>query len=74
MSTLQSDSTEMTAGRKAAADLQDLLAALGADPELLHRISRWANYGESEEYVYVPPLPATVVGRLVQLLPPGTVS
>ncbi|MFI0718939.1 hypothetical protein [Streptomyces sp. NPDC021224] len=67
--TLQSDSTEMTAGRQAAADLQDLLAALGAGPELLHRITRWADYGESEEYVYVPPLPAAVVRRLVQLLP-----
>ncbi|WP_031516749.1 hypothetical protein [Streptomyces sp. NRRL F-5123] len=69
METLQSDSIEVTAGRQAAADLQDLLAALDTDPDLLRRITRWTNWSESEEYVYVPPLPVAVVRRLVQLLP-----
>ncbi|MFI0897048.1 hypothetical protein [Streptomyces sp. NPDC020983] len=70
MQTLSSDSAEMTAGRKAAADLQDALTALGADPDLVRRITRWTNWSESEEYVYVPPLPAALVEHLVRLLPP----
>lgn len=61
------------AGRRAAEDLRRLLADLGAPDELLTRIVPWADLGD-RGYVYVPPLPADVVQRLVQRLPPGAVS
>jgi hypothetical protein len=53
--------------RQAAADPQALLRRLGMDDRGLHRITTWANYGE-DGCVYVPPLPAEVVRRLVDLV------
>lgn len=65
---------ENTAGRQAAADLQRLLRDLGMPEDRLRRVARWANLDETEEYVYVPPLPLAVAERLVRLLPPGARS
>jgi hypothetical protein len=56
-------------GNRAAADLRELLRDLGAGEYVLTRITRWADLG-TRGYVYVPPLPADVVDRLVRLRTP----
>ncbi|NJP42258.1 hypothetical protein [Actinacidiphila epipremni] len=59
-------------GHQAAGELRRLLTDLGADPELVQRVSGWADLGE-HGYVYVPPLPVEVVEHLTRLLPEGAV-
>lgn len=51
-------------GQQAAIALRSLLRELGADEARVARIARWADLGE-RGYVYVPPLQAEVVERLV---------
>lgn len=55
---------ETPTGRQAADDLRSLLRDLGADDQLVKRVHRWADLGQ-RGHVYVPPLPADVVQRLV---------
>jgi hypothetical protein len=51
-------------GQQAALDLRALLRDLGADDHLINRVSRWPDLGQ-RGHVYVPPLPADVVERMV---------
>lgn len=53
-----------TIGRQAANELRSLLRAAGADAELIRRVNSWENL-HGGPHVYVPPLPAEVVERLV---------
>jgi hypothetical protein len=50
--------------QQAEDDLRALLRDLGADDQLITRVHRWADLGQ-RGYVYVPPLPADIVVRLV---------
>ena len=58
------DTTSSPSGQQAALDLRSLLRDLGADDHLVKRISRWPDLGQ-RGHVYVPPLPADVIERLV---------
>lgn len=64
---------EANAGHQAAADVRGLLRALGADADIVRRVYAWETL-RGEPHVYVPPLPAALIGRLVQLLPEGVTS
>ena len=55
-------------GHRAAADVRALLRTLGADHELTHRVHSWETL-DGEPHVYVPPLPAVLVERLLGMLP-----
>jgi hypothetical protein len=50
--------------QQAADDLRSLLRDLGADDHIIKRITRWPDMGQ-RGYVYVPPLPADLIERLV---------
>jgi hypothetical protein len=69
MTTLSSPGTSETARGRATVDaVRQLLAGLGADAGVLHRIVLWVDT-EDRPSVYIPPLPLAVAERLAQLQP-----
>jgi len=57
-------------GHTAAARMRDLLRTLGADHDLTRRVhGDWSTL-DGTPHVYVPPLPAALIGRLLDMLPP----
>jgi hypothetical protein len=69
MTSLSSQRTTETArGRATVEAVRQLLARLGADNGVLHRVALWVDT-EDRQSVYVPPLPIDVAERLAQLQP-----
>jgi hypothetical protein len=50
--------------------MRDLLRNLGADHDLTRRVHGDWSTEEGVPHVYVPPLPAALIGRLLDMLPP----
>lgn len=71
MTTLPADTdTGPISGHTAAARMRDLLRALGADHDLTRRVHGDWSTETGVPHVYVPPLPAALIGRLLDMLPP----
>jgi hypothetical protein len=69
MASLSSPQTSETARGRATVDaVRQLLAALGADNGVLHRVALWVDT-EDRPSVYIPPLPHDVAERLARLEP-----
>jgi hypothetical protein len=53
--------------QSAVAAIRALLAALGAEPEYVRRVTAWADGAGTQARVYVPALPLSVAERLAAL-------